>query len=196
MKTKKQEKTFEEVLDVINPITKKEEPNTYGNVYQKLWKAKQELGKVVKGNDNPFFKSKYADLNSILEAVEPALFKHGLIVLQPCIDNVVETQIIDCDSSQMVTSSLILPEITDPQKRIAAITYFRRATLQSLLSLKAVDDDGNTATEAVKTQKPKISAERFQRAIESISTGDYTKDQLKASFELTETQLNYLNTEI
>ena len=196
MKTKKQEKTFEEVLDVINPITKKEEPNTYGNVYQKLWKAKQELGKVVKGNDNPFFKSKYADLNSILEAVEPALFKHGLIVLQPCIDNVVESQIIDCESSQMVTSSLILPEITDPQKRIAAITYFRRATLQSLLSLKAVDDDGNTATEAVKTQKPKISAERFQRAIESISTGDYTKDQLKASFELTEAQLNYLNTEI
>ena len=197
MKTKKQvTDSFEQGLDEINPITKAAEPNVNGNVYQKLWRAKQEIGKVVKGNDNPFFKSKYADLNSILEAVEPALFKHGLIVLQPCIDNVVESQIIDCESSQMVTSSLILPEITDPQKRIAAVTYFRRATLQSLLSLKAVDDDGNTATEAVKTQKPKISAERFQRAIESITTGDYTKDQLKASFELTEAQLNYLNTEI
>lgn len=172
------------------------EIQTQNNIYFKLWRAKQEIGKVVKGNDNPFFKSRYADLNTILEAVEPSLFKHGLIVLQPCLDNIVETRIIDCESGDMVQSSLILPEITDPQKRIAAVTYFRRATLQSLLSLQAIDDDGNTATEAVKTQKPTITDERLEGAIRSIMQGNYSVDQLKAQFELTQAQLNYLNTEL
>lgn len=188
MTRKKQEiDTFEQGLDEIQ---------AKNNIYFKLWKAKQEIGKVVKGNDNPFFKSRYADLNTILEAVEPSLFKHGLIVLQPCIGNLVETQIIDCESGDMVTSSLVLPEITDPQKRIAAVTYFRRATLQSLLSLQAIDDDGNTATEAVKTQKPIITDERLKGAITSIMSGNYSVEQLKAQFELTQAQLNYLNAEL
>jgi hypothetical protein len=179
--------TFEQALDQVQ---------ARNNIYFKLWKAKQEIGKVVKGNDNPFFKSKYADLNSILEAVEPSLHKYELIILQPCIGNMVETQIIDCESGDMVTSSLILPEISDPQKRIAAVTYFRRATLQSLLSLQAVDDDGNTATEAIKTQKPSITDERLKGAITSILSGNYSVDQLKAQFQLTQAQLNYLNSEL
>lgn len=179
--------TFEQGLNEIQ---------AQNNIYFKLWRAKQEIGKVVKGNDNPFFKSKYADLNTILEAVEPSLFKHGLIVLQPCLDNIIETRIIDCESGDMVQSSLILPEITDPQKRIAAVTYFRRATLQSLLSLQAIDDDGNTATEAVKTQKPSITDERLKGAIASILSGNYSVEQLKAQFELTQAQLKYLNSEL
>jgi hypothetical protein len=96
----------------------------------------------------------------------------------------------------MVTSSLVLPEITDPQKRIAAVTYFRRATVQSLLSLQAIDDDGNTATEAIKTQKPSISDERFNGAVQSIIRGEYSIEQLKSQFALTSEQLNYLNTEL
>jgi hypothetical protein len=188
MTRKKQElDAFEQVL---------EDKSQRNNIYFKLWKAKQEIGKVVKGNDNPFFKSKYADLNTILEAIEPALFKHGLILLQPCINNIVESQIIDCESGQMVTSSLVLPEITDPQKRIASVSYFRRATVQSLLSLQAIDDDGNTATEAIKTQKPSISDERFNGAVQSIIRGDYSIEQLKSQFALTNEQLNYLNTEL
>jgi hypothetical protein len=194
---KKKEQTFEEVLDVINPITPVvEEPTVVGNIYQKLWRAKQEIGKVVKGNDNPFFKSRYADLNTILEAVEPSLFKHGLILLQPCVDNIVESQIIDCETGDMVTSSLVLPEITDPQKKIASVSYYRRATVQSLLSLQAVDDDGNTATEAIKTQKPSITDERLKGAITSILSGNYSVDQLKAQFQLTQAQLNYLNSKL
>ena len=173
-----------------------DEVQANNNIYFKLWRAKQEIGKVVKGNDNPFFKSKYADLNTILEAIEPALFKHGLILLQPCINNIVESQIIDCESGQMVTSSLVLPEITDPQKKIASVSYFRRATVQSLLSLQAIDDDGNTATEAIKTQKPSISDERLNGAIRSILEGSYSVEQLKSQFALTNEQLNYLNTEL
>jgi hypothetical protein len=64
------------------------------------------------------------------------------------------------------------------------------------LSLQAVDDDGNTATEAIKTQKPQISARRLNDAIQSILKGDYTVEKLKANFDLTQDQLNYLNSEL
>ena len=176
--------TFEQALDQVQ---------ARNNIYFKLWKAKQEIGKVVKGNDNPFFKSKYADLNSILEAVEPSLHKYELIVLQPCIDNIVETQIIDCETGDMVTSSLILPEISDPQKRIAAVTYFRRATLQSLLSLQAVDDDGNEARKGAVENKPLINKERFQKALSAIAKGEASINDLKNNFTLTAEQQHDLN---
>ena len=158
------------------------------NIYFKLWNAKHEIKKVTKGKDNPFFKSKYADLNAILDAVEPILLKHNLIVLQPILDGFVVTQIIDCESGEKVESKLLLPVVTDPQKQIAGVTYFRRATLQSLLSLQAVDNDGNEIAEAVKNTKPTISVERFEKALTAIQEGKAKKEDLY-KFELNETQL-------
>ena len=160
-------------------------------IYCKLWKAKQEIGKVSKGKDNPFFKSKYADLNALLEATEPILLKYDLIVLQPIIDGSVCTRIIDIESGDYVESSLLLPVVSDPQKQIAGVTYFRRATLQSLLSLQAVDDDGNTVSEAVKNTKPSISEDRFQSGLKKVDTKEMTKDEFKSilsKFQLTESQ--------
>jgi len=158
------------------------------NIYFKLWNAKHEIKKVTKGKDNPFFKSKYADLNAILDAVEPILLKHNLIVLQPILDGHVVTQIIDCENGDMVESRLLLPVVTDPQKQIAGVTYFRRATLQSLLSLQAVDNDGNEIAEAVKNTKPTITPERFEKALQAIQEGKAKKEDLY-KFELNETQL-------
>jgi hypothetical protein len=80
-----------------------------------------------------------------------------------------------------------LPVITDPQKVLAAVTYFRRGTLQSLLSLQAVDDDGNGASDSQKA-KPTINAERFKSALEAIEAGKYTAEQLAANDSLTEAQ--------
>lgn len=48
-----------------------------------LVKAQSEMGNAVKDSKNPFFKSSYADLNSIREASLPVLNKHGISVLQP-----------------------------------------------------------------------------------------------------------------
>jgi hypothetical protein len=160
-------------------------------IYHKLWKAKQEIGKVAKGKDNPFFKSKYADLNALLEATEPILLKYDLIVLQPIIDGQVCTRIIDIENGDFVESSLMLPVVSDPQKQIAGVTYFRRATLQSLLSLQAIDDDGNTVSEAVKNTKPSITEDRFQNGLKQVDAGDMTKEEFKkilSKFQLTESQ--------
>ena len=171
----------EEVVDVL--------PRTE-TIYFKLWKAKQEIGKVTKGSNNPFFKSKYADLNALLEATEPILLKHGLIVLQPIVNACVCTQIIDVDTGDKVESSLALPVIADPQKLIASITYYRRGSLQSLLSLQAVDDDGNTAREAVKETKT-FPHDRFQAGLDKVAEGEITGDDFKKAIQgytLTELQ--------
>src|ERR1700676_2738036 len=44
--------------------------------------AKKEFAPILRDRNNPFFKSKYADLASALEATEPALEKNGLAVSQ------------------------------------------------------------------------------------------------------------------
>lgn len=160
------------------------------NIYFKLHLAKQEIGKVTKGKDNPFFKSKYADLNAILEATEPILLKYNLLLLQPVKNGFVCTQIIDIESGEMITSEIALPNILDPQKLIASITYFRRGTLQTLLSLQAIDDDGNEAAKQIQkeTREKKVLTDaRFENALIEISKGNaQVKDLYK--FDLTDAQ--------
>lgn len=157
------------------------------SLWSKLHMAKMNIGKVAKNATNPHFKKTYADINALLETVEPILHENGLVLLQPVKDHIVFTQIIDVDSGDMVESWMQLPDITDPQKLLGAITYFRRGTLQSLLSLQAVDDDGNSAS-AVVNKKPALSQEQFDRAKEAIASGKYTLDQLKSNYSLTKEQ--------
>ena len=88
----------------------------------------------------------------------------------------------------MIESFMRLPLITDPQKILSAVTYFRRGTLQSLLSLQAVDDDGNTASAAPKA-KPSIDNERFEKALKAIADKKFTIEQLQATYSLTDLQL-------
>jgi len=157
----------------------------------KLWKAKQEIGKVSKSADNPFFKSKYADLNTILDVIEPVLNKYNLILLQPVSDNKVYSKIIDCESGESVESWIELPQINDPQKLGGCISYFRRYSVQSLLSLSMQDDDANEVTQHVKNTKPTITVERFEKALIAIQEGKAKISDLD-KFELTEVQQSAL----
>jgi hypothetical protein len=157
-------------------------------LYMKLHRAKMHIGKVVKNATNPHFKRSYADINALLETVEPILHENGLILLQPIKDNVLLTQIIDIDSGQKVESWLTLPDIQDPQKIISATTYYRRATLQAILSLQAVDDDGNSVTATVKAPKPSVTDEQFKIALDKIKAGKYTIEKFKENYSLTKEQ--------
>jgi hypothetical protein len=131
--------------------------------YENLFSAKKEIGKISKDSTNPFFKSKYFDINSLLEHVEPILNKHGLFVVQPIEDDVVTSKIINEDGFG-IASGMRLPQIPDPQKMGSAITYYRRYTLQSLLALQSEDDDGNGASKA---SKPKLTAAQLSKTLAS-----------------------------
>lgn len=121
------------------------------SIYKKLFEAKKEIGKISKDSKNPFFKSKYFDINSLLEHVEPILQKHDLLLLQPILDGKVSTVIIDVETGDKVSSEISLLGLKDAQKTGSEITYYRRYTAQSLLGLQAEDDDGNKAVKPIKT---------------------------------------------
>jgi len=164
-----------------------EQAKTTLNTYQKLHLAKQSMGKVVKNATNPHLKRNYADINSIIDTVEPILLDHGLLLIQPIIDEKVYTIIVDIETGYKIESYLTLPAITDVQRLGGACTYFRRYTLVNLLSLQAIDDDGHQASRAPKA-KPTLDAEKFSKALKAIQEGRYSVDELKATYNLTKEQ--------
>ena len=141
------------------------------NIYEKLFHLQQEIGSISKDAKNPFYKSKYFDINSLIGQLKPLLAKHKLLLMQPINDNKVYSVIHDLDGSS-VTSSMELPVGLDAQKMGSAVTYFRRYTLQSLLGLQAVDDDGNLAS-TTRPQKPALtkSNPKFQGILEWVQKG-------------------------
>ena len=180
----KEIKTATEKIKELNELS-----NTL-TLHQKLHRAKLAIGKVTKNANNPHFKKSYADLNAILSTVEPVLLENGLLLIQPIQGNSVCTQIVDIDSGAMLESCMDLPQGITPQQMGSAITYYRRYTLQSALSLQAVDDDGQQASkdQPTETKKESLSDARFKAALESISKGEFTTDQLRAKFYLTKEQ--------
>lgn len=116
---------------------------------ERVFDIKTGLGAVVKKEKNPFHKSEYADLNEHLSVVEPVVSKNGCILTQRCMlvdgKNVVATSIQSKDTGESIESVLVLPDLVDMQKLGGAITYARRYTLNALLAMRSVDDDGETA---------------------------------------------------
>lgn len=163
-------------------------------IYAKIHAAKQEIGVVKKNAKNPHFKNTYADLNALIEAVEPILLSKGLILLQPIKDGKVFTQVIDIDSFEMVESSIDLSPNLTAQALGSQITYYRRYTLQSLMSLQSDDDDGQKASAPQAISKPICSAALFEKAIsryEGLELDVF--DKLKTAYTLTVQQQLEIN---
>ena len=142
------------------------------NINEKLFLLQQEIGTISKDTSNPFYKSKYFDINSLINQLQPLLKKYKLLLLQPIEEDLVYSKLICIDGTGAVLSALKLPEINDPQKLGSAITYYRRYTLASLLGLQAVDDDANVAS-GVTSQKPFLNRNTplFNSIIDKIKAG-------------------------
>ena len=117
-----------------------------------LCKAQSEMGGASKDANNPFFKSKYADLSSVIRAVKQPFADNGLSYSQLPIsmDGLVGvTTILMHNSGQWLSSDLLLkPTKGDPQAAGSCLTYCRRYSLQSLAGIPSEDDDGNAASAA------------------------------------------------
>ena len=153
--------------------------------YAKLHKAKLSIGKVLKNAKNPHFKNNYADINALIETVEPILLENGLLLLQPIINGEVTTQIIDVETGEKLESSMKLDDRLNAQQQGSQITYYRRYTLQSILSLQTTDDDGNMASEP---QKPYPSDTQFNKIIERLIAGEDILNKVKSTYRFTPQQ--------
>ena len=154
------------------------------NLYTKLNEVKKEIGAISKDSTNPFFKSKYFDINSLLKHVEPLLQKNGLLLLQPIVKGEVFSEIVDIESGESVTSSIPLPQIEDPQKIGSCVSYYRRYTLQSLISLQSEDDDANSASQSVKQKSTKPWVTKYDKIWYAAVEKEVPLQELKKHYKL------------
>ena len=120
------------------------------NIATALVKAKQAFGLVLKSKDNPFFKSKYADLSACLEAVDQACLDNGIVLYQETFEDAtgvtVETVFLHESGESLRCGKLHVPAAKqDPQGYGSALSYARRYSLMTACGIAAEDDDGNAA---------------------------------------------------
>lgn len=112
-----------------------------------------EVGRITKDGTNPHLKNRYATIDNIIEEIRPILATHGLFILQlPTNTEAGEIQMttrIYHTSGQWMESPVLTlkPQKQDAQGIGSAVTYARRYSLTSFLSLNTgEDDDGNAAS--------------------------------------------------
>ena len=115
-----------------------------------LAKAQSEIRGAKKSSTNPFFKSDYADLDTVIKSCFPQLTKNGLSVIQgndTCDKGsfYVTTMLLH-ESGQWIKSKLKMPigGKQDAQAVGATITYARRFSLSAMVGIAQTDDDGNS----------------------------------------------------
>ena len=121
-----------------------------GTIAAALAKAQAEMGNAIKDRTNPAFRSTYADLASVREAVTGALSANGIAVVQaPGNDGdavTVETRLIHTSGEWLGSVVSARPAKSDPQAVGSAITYLRRYGLMAMTGIAPDDDDGQAAT--------------------------------------------------
>ena len=114
-----------------------------------LAKAQSQIVGATKDSKNPFFKSSYADLASVMDACRGPLSSNGLSYTQlpgNRGDEVTVTTILMHTSGQWVRSTVgVVPAKTDAQGLGSVITYLRRYSLSGIAGIAQIDDDGNAA---------------------------------------------------
>jgi hypothetical protein len=149
---------------------------------------------IEKKKDNPFFKSKYAALDDIINAIRKPLSAVGLSFVQiPNEDGL--TTVLMHESGEFIQGSMPITakKENDPQAFGSAITYARRYALASVLGLAVgdEDDDGNAANiPQGKKSHPvlKVTDDQLARALLKINVGEYSFEELESNFSLTKKQ--------
>jgi hypothetical protein len=164
-----------------------------------LRRIQQEL-KCPKGSFNSFGKYKYRSAEQILESVKPLLQKYDALLL-------LSDEIIQVGNKMFLKASALISDdegtievfgyaemgehkgMSSEQCTGTASSYARKYALNGLFLIDETESDpdskDNTKQEV---KKPQIDTSRFEKAIEAIQKNEFTIEDLKAKFELTELQ--------
>lgn len=116
------------------------------NIYTKLLDFQKLNISVKKSSENPHFKSKYANLNEVLDKVKKPLNDMNILIIFEPRSEGLKTTLKDLESNTEISSFMKYVDCGNAQKLLACNTYYRRGSLVSLLGLEDEDDDGNTAS--------------------------------------------------
>jgi len=129
-----------------------------------LASAQGEMAHASKDRSNPAFKSKYADLASVVDACREPLSRHGIAVFQPPDVSMIDGGVIVRVETRFVhksgqwASTEIVAWVADAKAQSigSAITYLRRYGLSAMAGVAPDDDDGNGASQG--TYRPPVQA--------------------------------------
>jgi hypothetical protein len=170
----------------ITTLTRMEFEGDRKGLFAAFVKAQAAMGSALKTATNPAFKSKYADLGAVIEAVIKPLHDNGFALMQPPHSDgaLVEVEtILLHESGGYIRSTLgVRPTKLDPQGIGSAITYARRYALQSIAGIAPEDDDGNAASAPGKPAQapaapppgPTLTqrADRLEATLKAVKTAD------------------------
>jgi len=152
-----------------------------GELAKALAAAQGEMTAASKDATNPHFRTRYADLASIMDACRGPLAKHGLSVTQlPGRDeagHVTLTTTLMHASGQYIGSTIgVRPAQENPQVVGSILTYLRRYTLASVVGVVSDDDDGEAASHPVRTasvaQRPQTARTEYTREEPTVPPPD------------------------
>jgi hypothetical protein len=144
---------------------------------------------AIKDQNNPFFRSKYADLASVVDASRPALVACGLAVCQYTVGNTLYTMLLH-ESGEWIRGSIDLKPMRqvkdtgwvasdDPQSFGSCLTYARRYGMAAITGVATEDDDGNAATGMTAQESEQKAAPTLDQDLVSAFDATGTMDDLK-----------------
>jgi hypothetical protein len=138
------------------------------NVYTALAAAQSEMGPLVKGSNNPHFKSKYADLADLVLAVRGPLNRNGLTffhqIMRHDAGQDMRTVIVHGETETRIECDVpLIVQKNDMQGMKSATTYAKRIGLESVSGVAPEDDDGNAVAAAAPPRfDPTAAAKRIK----------------------------------
>lgn len=157
------------------------------NIYSAFIKAQANIEKAVKDSTNPHFRSKYADLGNVVDAIKPHLEEQGLAFFQKfheCDKGIKIETIVIHESGESISNGILFVPVTknDAQGFGSACTYARRYSLQSAFGVAPDDDDGNAASQPKQHQGPQRVPQQQAPTPKSMA-GDIA-EQLQAAQDM------------
>lgn len=134
--------------------------NSIKEIAAALAKAQSAMDGAKKSSTNPHFKSRYADLESVVDAIKPALTANGIAYVQFPVTNDrqevgVETMLCHASGEWIRSEPFFVPVTkADAQGFGSALTYCRRYSLAAACGVAPEDDDGNAAAKAAPAAIP------------------------------------------
>ena len=147
---------------------------TIGALAAALAKAQNQISGAVKDAANPFFKSKYADLESVWQACRKPLTDNGLAVTQTSrytTDGLMLVTTLLHSSGEWISGEMpVLTKDASPQAQGSGLTYARRYALAAIVGVYQTDDDA----EAAQGRKVAQSADVLNDIAECKTQADLT----------------------
>lgn len=176
---------------------------TIGEFAKAFVKAQAAITPAVKDAQNPYLKTRYASLNSVLESCRDALLANGLALVQspvPAPEYLgqgfigLETRLIHADSGEWISSVMVIPLAKqEPQALGAAISYARRYAISSMIGI--VPEEENDCERRNCESLPELPGVVFERTndangreyvVASGNTREHAQALRKAGFSWSE----------